>query len=230
MMRDVLIAGIYDADIRREVLGVEGIVDRSVNEIISLLEKKEMARDANIVTGNTFTISSRQEAGSIFRAPKVTCPPSGFLGPNFEICRNCFRSRRNQQKSKFSNPPLVSGIFEQGSDSLQIISQISAVSSPVAGPWISSSIHVESLSSDISKSRKLCLTRLDHHIFSSEEWKRARFMEHPSMTFTLSVRKADYKSIDIKCPDIKKGSINAKLDTCTQSCLWSLKDCLSFGF
>ena len=55
-------------------------------------------------------------------------------------------------------------------------------------------------------------------------------MEHPSMTFTLSVRKADYKSFDIKCPDIKKGSINAKLDTCAQSCLWSLTDCLSFGF
>ena len=147
MMRDVLIAGIYDADIRREVLGVEGIVDRSVNEIKSLLEKKEIACDANIVTGNTFAISSRQEAGSIFRAPKVTGPPSGFLGPNsiqkaqkipcpkcneqfapysegprgwnskpFEICRNCFRSRRHRQKSKFSNPPSVSGIFEQESD------------------------------------------------------------------------------------------------------------------
>ena len=50
------------------------------------------------------------------------------------------------------------------------------------------------------------------------------------MTFTLSVRKADYKSFDIKCSGIKKGSINAKLDTCAQSCLWSLKDCLSFGF
>ena len=55
-------------------------------------------------------------------------------------------------------------------------------------------------------------------------------MEIPSMKFTNSVRKADYKSFDIKCPDIKKGSINAKLDTCAQSCLWSLKDCLSFGF
>ena len=42
-MRDVLIAGIYDADIRREVLGVEGIVDRSGEEIITLLEKKEIS-------------------------------------------------------------------------------------------------------------------------------------------------------------------------------------------
>ena len=42
MMQDVRIAWIYDADIRREVLEVKEIVDRSVNEIISILEKKEM--------------------------------------------------------------------------------------------------------------------------------------------------------------------------------------------
>ena len=74
MMQDVLVAGIYDAEIRREILGVEGIIDRPINDVVSLLEKKEMARDANIVRSSTFAISSRQESGS-YRTLKVSGPP-----------------------------------------------------------------------------------------------------------------------------------------------------------
>ena len=63
IIRDVLIVGIYDADIRRDIMGVVGIIDKPVNEVISLVEKREMAREANMVSGNTSAISShRQEA------------------------------------------------------------------------------------------------------------------------------------------------------------------------
>ena len=50
IMRDVLVAGIYDAEIRRDILGVEGITEKPINEVISLVEKREMARDANVMT------------------------------------------------------------------------------------------------------------------------------------------------------------------------------------
>ena len=43
---DVLIAGIADLDIRREVLGTSVILERAVNDVISLVESKEMARKA----------------------------------------------------------------------------------------------------------------------------------------------------------------------------------------
>ena len=46
IIRDVLIAGIADSDIRREVLGTSAIFERAVNDVISLVEGKEMARNA----------------------------------------------------------------------------------------------------------------------------------------------------------------------------------------
>ena len=46
-MRDVLIAGIYDADIRCEMYGIDKILEQPINEVISIAEEKEMIRDAH---------------------------------------------------------------------------------------------------------------------------------------------------------------------------------------
>ena len=46
IIRDVLLAGISDVDIRRDVLGTDGILDKSVNDVVALVEGKEMARNA----------------------------------------------------------------------------------------------------------------------------------------------------------------------------------------
>jgi len=45
-IRDVIVNGLYDNDIRREVLGVVDILQKPVNEVIALVENKEMARNA----------------------------------------------------------------------------------------------------------------------------------------------------------------------------------------
>jgi len=47
ILRDVLLAGIYDADIRREMYGIDGILQQPVNTVIAMVEKKEMTRDAH---------------------------------------------------------------------------------------------------------------------------------------------------------------------------------------
>ena len=46
VIRDVILNGLYDTDIRREVLGIAGILETPINEIIALVESKEMARNA----------------------------------------------------------------------------------------------------------------------------------------------------------------------------------------
>ena len=46
MVKDVLVAGIFDLDIGREVRSKDKILQKSVNEIISLVESKETARNA----------------------------------------------------------------------------------------------------------------------------------------------------------------------------------------
>ena len=46
MIRDTLLNGIADDEIRREILGGADMLTRTVNEIVALLEAKEMARIA----------------------------------------------------------------------------------------------------------------------------------------------------------------------------------------
>ena len=45
-IRDVLLTGIADVDIRREALSVEGVQQQSINEIIAFVESREIARNA----------------------------------------------------------------------------------------------------------------------------------------------------------------------------------------
>ena len=47
VIRDVLLNGVADTDIRREALSVEGIQKQSINDIIAFVETRETARDAN---------------------------------------------------------------------------------------------------------------------------------------------------------------------------------------
>ena len=43
IIRDVLLNGIYDSDIRREVLGTHSILDKPVNDVVALVENKDGA-------------------------------------------------------------------------------------------------------------------------------------------------------------------------------------------
>ena len=45
-IRDVLLAGTYDMDIRREALSTIGIQEKPVNDVIAFVESREMARNA----------------------------------------------------------------------------------------------------------------------------------------------------------------------------------------
>ena len=46
VVRDILLAGIYDVEIRRNVLSDSSMASRPINKIISIVEGKESARDA----------------------------------------------------------------------------------------------------------------------------------------------------------------------------------------
>ena len=46
IIKDILVSGIADIEIQREILGTIGILEKPVNDIISLVESKEMARNA----------------------------------------------------------------------------------------------------------------------------------------------------------------------------------------
>ena len=46
VIKDILLSGIYNLDVRRGVLGTAGIEDKTVNNLVHIVKAKEAARDA----------------------------------------------------------------------------------------------------------------------------------------------------------------------------------------
>ena len=211
--------------------GAEGILKKPVNEVISLVEKKEMARDAHS-GGSTNAISSfkrdkrdkkqPQDKSKEDKDKQGSCPHckksfavfrEGRFGWNskpFEMCRNCYRSKRQQKTTGGSS---TSG---QGTPS-------NAALDVVVG-------HISSIDTK-AKINQGTGIRMDHHAFTDGEWRRSKFRDHPTWPVHLSVRRKDYTGFSRRCPQIpNKISVAAKLDSCAQTCLWSKKEFLSAGF
>ena len=68
IVRDVLIAGIADLDIRREILGIDSVLDKSLTDVITLVESREMAR-------NALPTPSSLDAMSAFKKSKNSLHP-----------------------------------------------------------------------------------------------------------------------------------------------------------
>ena len=141
IIRDVLIAGIADMDIRREILGTDSILARSTNDVVSLVESKEMARNA--LPSTTASVSNKKSSPTEEqpnRNQSGTCPvckkkfalfSEGARGWNTRAHRQCIECHRAQRK-KVKTPkeePENSSLSEVSA----IITQISSVA-PVVDP------------------------------------------------------------------------------------------------
>ena len=70
-MKDILLSGIYDLDVRREVLGTAGIEEKSIHKLIRIIEAKEAARDAaggnrpaTAAASSSYKKALKQDAGN----------------------------------------------------------------------------------------------------------------------------------------------------------------------
>ena len=149
MIRDVLIHGISDSDIRREVLGVSDILDTAVNQVIALVESKEMARNA-LPSANLSSVSSfkRQSSASATQLPQTstkqaTCPeckslyhiftqgPRGWNKKPHKVCLNCYRVRRQkdrEQRGQIAPTPAIQSLETHQ------VQQIGAVTTNIRAP------------------------------------------------------------------------------------------------
>ena len=83
-IRDVLLNSLADSDIRREVLGTKDILTKPINDIVALVEGKEMARNA--------LPSSTLSAVSTFQNQRKTAPvkaPPQAERNKEAICPDC---------------------------------------------------------------------------------------------------------------------------------------------
>ena len=99
MIRDTLLNGIADSEIRREILGTADILTTAINDAIALVENKEMARNAipsvnvsamselkrvkNSAPGKDHQISTRKQFPSV--------PPDHSIRLPCPCCKKLFR-------------------------------------------------------------------------------------------------------------------------------------------
>ena len=98
MIRDTLLNGIADDKIRPEILGGADILTRAVNEIVALVESKEMARNAVPPTEVTSVSAVRRLHDADHRACRNATP--------------CRESHNLPDRSKQSRCPLCQQLFQ----------------------------------------------------------------------------------------------------------------------
>ena len=208
MVRDVLLNGIADNDIRIEALSADGIQERAVNEVIAFVESREIARNANPTSGlstlpaykrtgkhntnasrnsnaqkSNYTTSEREKTAKCGKTFHLfTKKMRGWNNKPHERCEPCWKKQRDIQRAESSSISLQN-------DSLGQITGIAKSTS--------------------------------HQIFSKGEWRRAQIMEHPKVNLKLSV--------DCKMP-VKPINVVAIADTGAQSDILSLDQFIAAGF
>jgi hypothetical protein len=232
MTRDVLLAGIADADIRRETLGTADVHRLDINAIITLVEPKEMARDALPSSTQAAFSSLRRRRQDQDVPPQATndspqktpCPECGQLFSPFtklrsgrntvphKMCKACYlqqvRSKRHDGKNRPTPPSRANAVEVADEDGFIIAS--TSVSSPKR-----------------RRHRRPHTQTLDHNIFSAGEWRRAKLTDHPRVHVNVSIvdSSSNQASRSTFCT-----SVYAITDSGAQSNIWSLKDFDAAGF
>ena len=231
IVRDVLIAGIADLDIRREILGIDSVLDKSLTDVITLVESREMAR-------NALPTSSSLDAMSAFKKSKNSLHPrhpvqehpqtadspyckeeyrlftEGRLGWNTKPHRQCAKCYKERRK-RFNN---------------KSTSENSKTPSPEVGGTFAQVSTINATISSINHKNEPRYVKLTHHIFKTGEWRKAQFLHHPKIDLTISVSASDYRDFGRDCSCIKPSKVSVMTDSGAQSCLWSMNGFLSAGF
>ena len=248
-IRDVLLSGISDLDIRREVLGTQAVLQKPVNDVIALVESKEMARNAlpssSLSAVPSFRSQQRAPSAthpsappSTDRARQAPCPDckkpyhlftEGANGWNVKphlVCIDCYRAKRRKGRRQGKHPtpsPTVQAM------ELGPVSQVAAQHSGDVRPTRPRRRRRKQAAVEDKDARKAPHGTLDHHIFTKGAWRRACLRDHPKVAISISIDTSSRRNIS-KSNSYVTADVSAVADSGAQSDLWSLTDYLAQGF
>ena len=218
ILKDVMVTGLADEDIRKEVLGWGSLDEKDVNETIGYIESKEMARDAMTKPAVTASVSSYKSSRKTIKRPsgKITCNICGKISTKFtwsrknnkyiecSTCKQCWIKSRKKDyhgdnKYDETNALLIGGSYTKNFNKV-----------------VNDNINV---------------VKLDHYVFDClSGWKESKSLKHPTIQLKASIDKQAYTQMKIKCPKQNYCTVNVVTDTGAQSCLWDLSSYLKHGF
>ena len=256
VIRDVLLNGIADPDIRRDILGITDIITKPVNDVIALVENKEMARNA-LPSPTMSAVSSFQRKqnrvpptltiphptpSQTDRTKQVPCPDCkqpfnifsegarGWNSKPHQVCIDCYRARRRRRRPQRNPQNPTSTLQAVESDT---ISQLAVVTLNETRPPRQQRRRTAPGNPSASHGaiNKPPPVILDHKVFTAGEWKRARLRPHPRVTVTISVDTSAQAKHGHPTPATNaRAEVSAVADTGAQSDLWALSEFLAAGF
>ena len=228
IVKDVLITGLIDDEIRKEVLGWADLDTKNIKETVTFIEAKEMARDALVKQSTAAGITSqRQKTVNTKPSTKTTCQTCKVEIDRLvwnkrlhkmiacTLCLPCWR-RANTQRAKSTKAA-------RNSDESNVVTIASVkTKQQEACPSETASVNTRTTKQPIM---------LDHLIFTDKNgWKAAESMRHPTLQLRLTTDLDDYIRIGPTYPKITPTHVSVVTDTGAQSCLWSLQDFYRCGF
>ena len=231
VIRDVLLNGIADVDIRRDALSADDIQTRPVTDVIAFVENKETARNANPVSSVTTLSAYRrgnlpddQKRNTDTRRRNSVPSPSETDKSKTANCPDCHKVFNvfNKKTRGWNRRPHTrcEPCWRKNRDNQQNqTGQSNAISSFDSLGQISTISHPEP-SNFAANLRPQPSKPLEHQIFTKGEWRRAHMSSHPTVNLRLTLDKKNSTPVDV----------TAVADTGAQSDIWSLGHFLRAGF
>ena len=206
-MKDVLLAGILDIDIRREALNCEGLIRKPINQLISFVERREMSKSAAPEV-NMSAISSFKRG----KNKKLIIYAHGerqYAKPNYQETRSCPSCHNlykpyKQGRNGWNKRPyhICFNCWKKKSQECAAAQMNHCVST--------TSRKLES---------KVSSFILSHRVFNNNWWRKANKNTHPTLYISISHVGSSRSAV-----------VNVIADTGAQSNLWGYNDFISKGF
>ena len=222
IVKDVLMNGLVDEDIKKEILGMDDLDDLEIESMISRIESKETARNAlnrSLTTSAGISAFKKQTALAAAEEKKlkmeVKCGDCSTKIKAYIRGRQGKLVERKWCKECFIKSHRTKNATEKISDKMTD----EAASLMKVGSIQISPVHCISPVFTVKNKRKAVI--LDHHIFlpGSNAWKRSESQPQPMLRLRVFSEPTDYLKFELPPPDTKESFIDCVADTGAQSCL-----------
>ena len=230
IVKDVIVAGLVDDEIKKEVLGLADLDNKSLIETVTFIEAKEMALDVLHRQPIAAAVSFYKSKGKPCTkpVPRISCKACKSEIGKFvwnkrqgrmiecSLCLPCWKkaSPRRGKTPKDEHPgDETSALLIGGITSVTPISAIELSGTSLRGK----SVH------DGASTKKIIL---DHHIFhSGDGWRKSESLSRPTLRLCVTTDVQDYDHIGASCLRVMPSFVTVVTDTGAQSCLQDFYRC-----
>ena len=246
VVKYVLVNGLADAEIRREILGWKNLDSATLVETISFLEQKEMARDAfrGEAAGVRSSTYRQQLSDEQKLKKKVKCGScdtqiqqyarsrSGKIGER-KYCLACWSLRKKELKKLHKDG---SGKANEDDHKPDEASTMFTMACEISDQGLKQVrrrkvVREEFMGVEVTRNGRGCTLVVENHIFDNVVgWIKREAWKQPMLRLKAFPCSSMYSRLSVTVPSVKETMVEGIADTGAQICLWGLSAFYKAGF